>query len=96
VGSHRTVPDDLTATTEGWTAARARPRLPHGILFVLRSGIPWQTLPRELGCGSDDVLAAVARLATRRHWDLLACAAETLQLANEVCPGSASEAGRNC
>lgn len=23
-----------------------------GIVFVLRSGIPWQLLPRELGCGS--------------------------------------------
>jgi transposase len=23
-----------------------------GILFVLRGGIPWQMLPRELGCGS--------------------------------------------
>jgi hypothetical protein len=23
-----------------------------GILFVLRSGIPWQMLPHELGCGS--------------------------------------------
>ena len=23
-----------------------------GILFVLRSGIPWQMLPKELGCGS--------------------------------------------
>src|SRR6516165_5138055 len=23
-----------------------------GIIFVLRSGIPWQMLPRELGCGS--------------------------------------------
>jgi transposase len=23
-----------------------------GILFVLRSGIPWQMLPRELNCGS--------------------------------------------
>ncbi len=34
-----------------------RPRIPPrpvlgGILFVLRSGIPWQLLPRELGCGS--------------------------------------------
>jgi transposase len=23
-----------------------------GILFVLRSGIPWQMLPKELGCGA--------------------------------------------
>ena len=23
-----------------------------GIVFVLRSGIPWQMLPHELGCGS--------------------------------------------
>lgn len=23
-----------------------------GILFVLRTGIPWSALPRELGCGS--------------------------------------------
>lgn len=23
-----------------------------GILFVLRSGIPWEMLPKEMGCGS--------------------------------------------
>src|SRR5437870_5138436 len=23
-----------------------------GILFVLKTGIPWQDLPREMGCGS--------------------------------------------
>ena len=34
-----------------------RPRLPHrsaltGIVFVLRTGIPWQALPSEMNCGS--------------------------------------------
>jgi transposase len=34
-----------------------RPRLPDraaltGILFVLKTGIPWEYLPQELGCGS--------------------------------------------
>jgi transposase len=23
-----------------------------GILYVLRSGVPWQMLPKEMGCGS--------------------------------------------
>lgn len=34
-----------------------RPRIPDravlaGILFVLRTGLPWEWLPQELGCGS--------------------------------------------
>ena len=34
-----------------------RPRVPDrkaltGILFVLKTGIPWEELPKELGCGS--------------------------------------------
>lgn len=34
-----------------------RPRVEHrpalaGIVFVLKTGIPWQALPREMGCGS--------------------------------------------
>jgi transposase len=37
--------------------AMGRPRVSDravltGILFVLRSGLPWQMLPKEMGCGS--------------------------------------------
>ena len=34
-----------------------------GILFVLRSGIPWEMLPKEMGCGSG--MTCWRRL---RHW----------------------------
>jgi transposase len=57
------VPDELWAIVEPLLPAEpakpkgGRPRLPDracltGIIFVLKSGIPWELLPREMGCGS--------------------------------------------
>jgi len=57
------VPDDLWATIEPLLLRErpkpkgGRPRLSDraaltGILFVLRSGLPWEMLPAEMGCGS--------------------------------------------
>jgi len=49
-----------------------RPRVEHrpalaGIVFVLKTGIPWQALPTEMGCGSGSTcwrrFAAWTRLA---------------------------------
>ena len=47
-----------------------------GILFVLRSGIPWHMLPQELGCGSG--MTCWRRLRDwqlARVWDLIHFAA---------------------
>jgi transposase len=57
------VPDALWAVTapllppEPPKPKGGRPRVPDracltGILFVLKSGIPWEMLPQEMGCGS--------------------------------------------
>jgi transposase len=57
------VPDDLWAAVEPLLPpARPKPRggrpaIPDraaltGIVFVLKSGIPWEMLPAEMGCGS--------------------------------------------
>lgn len=59
------VDDDLWAVIEPLLPSPKRRRKQHpgrkpignrealgGILFVLRSGIPWEMLPQEMGCGS--------------------------------------------
>jgi transposase len=57
------IPDALWAVLEPLIPSEpakpkgGRPRVPDraaltGILFVLRSGIPWEMLPQEMGCGS--------------------------------------------
>lgn len=60
--SRQLLPDEVWARVEPLLPARSeqsktgRPPLPDrdalkGILFVLKTGIAWQQLPRELGCG---------------------------------------------
>lgn len=57
------LPDDLWALIQPLLPAHrpfpkgGRPRIDDraaltGILFVLKTGLPWEYLPRELGCGS--------------------------------------------
>jgi transposase len=57
------IPDELWLLIEPLlppdrpTPQGGRPPLPHraaltGILFVLKSGLPWEMLPQEMGCGS--------------------------------------------
>jgi transposase len=57
------VPDELWAIVDPLLPPTppnpkgGRPRVPDraaltGILFVLKSGIPWEMLPQEMGCGS--------------------------------------------
>jgi transposase len=57
----RLVPDELWAFVEPLLPPRSpkakggRPRVPdrtalEGIVYVLRSGIPWRMLPKEFGC----------------------------------------------
>jgi transposase len=61
--SHPLVSDELWAVVapllppEPPKPKGGRPRVPDraaltGIIFVLKSGIPWEMLPQEMGCGS--------------------------------------------
>jgi transposase len=70
------LPDDVWARVEPLLPTRSeqwktgRPPLPdrdalRGILFVLKTGISWQDLPRELGCGCG--MTCLRRL---REWQL--------------------------
>jgi transposase len=34
-----------------------------GILFVLKTGIPWEYLPAEMGCGSGNSQPGLSRIA---------------------------------
>ena len=44
------LPPDKPRKSNGRPPVRNRPVLT-GILFVLRTGIPWEYLPQEMGCG---------------------------------------------
>ena len=61
--SKHLVPDELWERVEPLLPPEppkpkgGRPRIPDracltGIIFVLKSGIPWEMLPQEMGCGS--------------------------------------------
>jgi transposase len=52
VDSYRTVLADSTTAAKGWGPRISDRACLTGIVFVLRSGIPWQMLSPELGCGS--------------------------------------------
>ncbi len=52
MGSGRTVYLSRQGEAQGRKTALRREACLTGIVFVLRSGIPWEMLPQELGCGS--------------------------------------------
>jgi transposase len=52
VGADRAAAFAGAAETQGWTARVPDGAALTGILFVLKTGIPWKYLPAEMGCRS--------------------------------------------
>ena len=82
------VPDELWSAVEPWPPRErprprgGRPRVPDraalaGIIFVLKTGIPWEYLPRELGCGSG--VTCWRRLRDWQRSGVWRCVLRTLQ-----------------
>src|SRR5258706_15143525 len=80
-----------------------------GILFVLKSGIPWEMLPQELGCGSGmtcwrrlrnwqqaGVWQRLHRVLLQRLWDagLIDWERASLDSASVPAPGGAKQPAR--
>jgi transposase len=51
MGSGGAAPAATKAATKGGRPPVDDRKALTGILFVLRSGIPWEMLPQEMGCG---------------------------------------------
>jgi transposase len=84
-----------------------RPRVPdrdclRGILFVLREGLRWQSLPKEMGCGSGTTCWrrfqqwTAAGLWQKAHWHLVAALGRRglLNLERAVVDSSSARAQR--
>jgi transposase len=52
VGGRKTALAPRAAQTQGRQTSRADRAVFTGILLVLKTGIPWEMLPKEMGCGS--------------------------------------------
>lgn len=85
------VPDDLWAAVapllppEPPNPKGGRPRLSDraaltGIVFVLRSGLPWEMLPAEMGCGSG--MSCWRRL---RDWHAAGCGRRCIEFCWNAC-----------
>lgn len=70
MGTHRTVAAPSQTTTNALSGAQAARQScgAHRLLFVLKTGLRWDLLPRELGCGSG--MSCWRRL---RDWQAAGC-----------------------